>query len=173
LQGTDSFFPWKIGDSWKAFYGSAKTERIPVEFWGVGLASATDIAGPWKRDANDNPSKIEKLFIENPVVTPAPNYGWLVVYDMYDQNDPVKEGAFGWAYSKDGLNWPPGNSLLIDSVQNNWCKSVRTPMGLIDEGNGKITMFYSGYESLPNPEAMMAGNAKSTLAIGYAELEFK
>ena len=167
LQGTDSFFPWKVGKAWYALYGSAKTEIKPVEFWRVGFASAAGLAGPWKRMAETNPANIEKVFIENPIVTPAPGGGWIVVYDHQ------KEGAIGWAYSGDGLNWPEGSSLDIVSSQNDWCKNVRTPMGLIDEGNGKLTVFYTGFQSQPDYDQLMAGKAQSTLAIGYIELEFK
>lgn len=33
LQGTDSFFPWRVGKSWYAFYGSARTEVMPIEHY--------------------------------------------------------------------------------------------------------------------------------------------
>src|SRR6516164_2284158 len=38
LQGTDSFFPYLVGDRWYAFYGSAPTEKLPISLWQVGLA---------------------------------------------------------------------------------------------------------------------------------------
>ena len=167
LQGTDSFFPWKVGNIWYAFYGSAKTETQPVEYWRVGLASSASLAGKWTRIADKNPSQIEQVFIENPIVTPAPGNGWLVVYDHQ------KKGAIGWAYSKDGIIWPQGNPLSIDTTQNNWCKEVRTPLGLIDEGKGKFTLFYTGFESVPNIATLVDGNAIRPLAIGFVELEFK
>lgn len=167
LQGTDSFFPWKVGNIWYAFYGSAKTEKLPVEFWRVGFAISSSLAGKWSRMAEKNPSDIEKIFIENPIVTPAPGCGWFVVYDHQ------KKGAIGWAYSIDGINWPQGNSLMIGTPKNNWCKEFRTPLGIIDEGNGKLTMFYTGFENVPDIAGMMAGKATSSLSIGFAELEFK
>jgi hypothetical protein len=37
LQGTDSFFPWHVGERWYAMYGSARSERQPIEHWLVGL----------------------------------------------------------------------------------------------------------------------------------------
>lgn len=167
LQGTDSFFPWKVGNTWYTLYGSAKTEIKPVECWRVGFASAPGLAGPWKRIPEKSPANIEIVFIENPIVTPAPDGGWIVVYDH------LKEGTIGWAYSNDGINWPEGSSLDIVSAQSDWCKKVRTPMGLIDEGNGKLTLFYTGFQSQPDYNQLMAGKAQSTLAIGYIELEFK
>lgn len=171
LQGVDSFFPWKVGNIWYAFYGSAKTEKIPIKSWRVGFATAPAVAGPWKRMEDKNPAEIEKQMIENPIVTPAPGKGWLVVYDSDFNNQ--NRGSFGWGYSKDGVNWPQGNALVIDSAESFWCKDVRTPMGLVDEGNGKFTMFYSGFETLPDWGNLLTGGIVSTCAIGYIELEFK
>ncbi|GAI53767.1 unnamed protein product, partial [marine sediment metagenome] len=34
---------------WLAFTGSAKTEKLPMEFWGNGLALAPALTGPWIR----------------------------------------------------------------------------------------------------------------------------
>ena len=55
LQGTDSFFPYQVGNRWLGFYGSANTERKPIAHWRVGLAEAAQLAGPWKRCAGTNP----------------------------------------------------------------------------------------------------------------------
>ena len=167
LQGTDSFFPWKVGKTWYAFYGSAKTETKPIGWWRVGFCTASSLAGPWERLTGKNPAEIEKVFIENPIVTPVPDKGWLVVYDNQGK------GTFGWAHSRDGVIWPQGKSVVIDSTQNFWCKDVRTPLGLVDEGNGKYTMFYTGFESTPDWDELLAGICKSTCAIGYIELEYK
>ena len=49
LQGTDSFFPYKVGKEWAALYGSAKTESLPIKHWLVGVASAPALGGPWRR----------------------------------------------------------------------------------------------------------------------------
>ena len=45
LQGTDSFFPYRVGDRWYAFYGSAHTEKLPLSLWQVGLAKSPDHDG--------------------------------------------------------------------------------------------------------------------------------
>ena len=31
LQGTDSFFPFRAGNKWLAFMGSARTEKLPIK----------------------------------------------------------------------------------------------------------------------------------------------
>ncbi len=107
LQGTDSFFAWRVGGQWRAFYGSARTENMPIEHWLVGPAAAPALAGPWRRVREENPAPIEPRFIENPIVSPAPGGGWLVVYDS--------EGAdtIGWSYSEDGIQWEPGRRLVV------------------------------------------------------------
>jgi hypothetical protein len=92
LLGTDSFFPWRVGRQWYAFYGSARSEVMPIEHWLVGLASAPALGGPWRRLAGRSPVPLEKRFIENPIVTEAPGGGWLSVYDT-DRAD-----AIGWAF---------------------------------------------------------------------------
>jgi hypothetical protein len=69
LQGTDSFFPYPVGDIWFGMYGTAHTEKHPVTAWQLGLASAPDLAGPWKRYPQANPLPIEPVFAENPIVT--------------------------------------------------------------------------------------------------------
>ena len=62
LQGTDSFFAYQIGNLWLGFYGSANTEHKPMEHWRVGLAEASQLAGPWKRRADTNPVNLDKRF---------------------------------------------------------------------------------------------------------------
>ncbi|HEX4934696.1 MAG TPA: hypothetical protein VFV33_16010, partial [Gemmatimonadaceae bacterium] len=108
LQGTDSFFPWKVGTSWYALYGSARTHRLPIEHWLVGMAAAPALAGPWSRLPAHSPAPLEKRFIENPIVTPAPDGGWVAVYDSQAVDDGI-----GWAYSADGIRWQPGQPLVI------------------------------------------------------------
>jgi len=169
LQGTDSFFPYKVGNTWYAFHGSAKTETKPVENLLVGMAKSTtaSIAGPWKRLPELSPTTLETHFIENPIVTPAPGGGFLCVYDSegYD--------AIGWAFSKDGINWGKGNRLVIQPQSMQWAKDVRTPLGLIDNGNNRFTLFYTGFEEAPDWARLLTGKGKETCAIGRVELVFE
>ncbi len=161
LQGTDSFYPWKVGDFWYAFYGSAHTEHLPVEHWRVGLARAARLAGPWERLSRMNPVQIEKKFIENPIVIKLSGNGWLCVYDSYEPD------CIGWAYSVDGANWLPGHALRIQTRESGWANDVRTPLGLVDEGDNRYTLLYTGFEK---PGGSLAKDSKSC-AVGLVELE--
>ena len=94
LQGTDSFFPFEVGGNWYAFYGSAKVERLPIEFLGVGLAEAPKLAGPWRRRESGNPVLIHPCFTENPIVTKLGESLFLAVFDCGPgDSDKVKGGG--------------------------------------------------------------------------------
>ncbi len=124
LQGTDSFFPYQVGNRWLAFYGSANTEHLPIEHWRVGLAESTEINGPWMRCRNGNPVNLEKKFAENPIVTRLDDGTYLAVYDT-DVTDPM---AIGYTCSRDGVNWTPGKHVVIQPKGAGfWADPVRTP----------------------------------------------
>src|SRR5687768_5451988 len=111
LQGTNSFFPYRVGTQWYALYGSAKTQKLPIEYWRVGIASAPSLGGPWRRRRELNPSPIEQVFIENPIVTRLRDGRYLAVYDTSKGPD-----AIGYSVSADGIHWPPGRSLAIQTA---------------------------------------------------------
>jgi hypothetical protein len=143
-QGTDSFYPWRIGDQWYAFYGSHN--HFPQGPWQVGLASSPDLAGPWKRCEGLNPSPIEAKFIENPIVTRI-GEKFAAIYDssLDDANpDYVTDGHhIGWSMSDDGIHWPPGRRLNVQPGAANWSDDIRTPLCLIREADGTFTMLYT------------------------------
>lgn len=139
LQGTDSFFPFKAGTKWYGFYGSADTQKKPIPAWKVGLASSPQLAGPWKRLPEGNPLTIEKVFIENPVVTKLSDGTLAAVYDSSVPN------AVGYTFSRDGIHWEPGQALVVQPKgKGHWADDVRTPLGLIPEGGDNFTLFYTG-----------------------------
>lgn len=162
LQGTDSFFPYRVGEKWFALFGSARTEKLPIEHWLVGVASAPQLNGPWRRHSDLSPAEIEKKFIENPIVTRLSDGRYICVYDNQEAD------SIGYAFSDDGIHWQPGKSLAIQSEPATWSKDVRTPLGLIPEPDGTFTVFYTGFEQEPNWEGLMAGKPTSTCAIGKA-----
>lgn len=165
LQGTDSFFAWPVAGVWRAFYGSARTETKPISHWRVGPAEAPRLAGPWRREAQDNPSPIEPHFIENPIVTEAPGGGWLVVYDA-----ETPDGV-GWAYSADGVRWGRGQGLVLQPKPGEWAKEIRTPLGLVPEGGDRFTLFYTGFERAPDWSRILdTATSEATCAVGFVEL---
>ncbi len=165
LQGTDSFFPYRVEGRWNALYGSAKSQVNPIEYWKVGLASAPALAGPWKRVSKLNPVPIEKVFIENPIVTPLEGGGYLCVYDSRT------EDAIGYAYSPDGVNWEPGKPLVLQRKPGVWAKDVRTPLGLVPEGGNEFTVFYTGFEETPDWDRLFKGyGGRTKCSIGMAKV---
>jgi hypothetical protein len=168
LQGTDSFFPWRVGRRWRAFYGSARTETRPIGHWLVGPAEAESLAGPWTRVREDNPAPLEKRFIENPIVTAAEGGGFLVVYDSEGAD------AVGWGYSADGVRWDAGRRLVVQPTAGEWAKDVRTPLGLVHEGGDRYTLFYTGFEQTPDWTRMLdEAKGKETCAVGFVELRLQ
>jgi hypothetical protein len=141
---------------------------MPIQHWLVGYAKSesNSIAGPWKRQSDRNPSKLETKFIENPVVTKIAG-GYLVIYAI------LKPNTFGWAFSKDGIHWGEGRSLEIQSEPKTWTNEIRTVLGLIDEGNGKHTIFYTGFEQPPDWKRLLTGVGKETCAIGHMEVQIE
>ena len=139
LQGTDSFYPFRVGDRWYGFYGSAKTEVRPVLYWKVGLVSAPALSGPWKRLSAHNPVALDARYgVENPIVTRLSDGQYIAVFDTLGLPDRI-----GYVLSRDGLEWSSAQYLVLDKAKL-WTKDLRTPLGLIPEGDGTFTIFYSG-----------------------------
>jgi hypothetical protein len=167
LQGTDSFFPYKIGDTWCAFYGSAHTERLPISLWQVGLATAPDLAGPWTRSTQINPLKVEPRFIENPIVTRLADGTYVAVYDTKE------EKSIGYTFSSDGVHWSAGQHLIVQKGDGIWSNDVRTPLGLVEEGKDTFTLFYTGNEKIAGTHADGYGITLTPAAVGMVEVALK
>jgi hypothetical protein len=167
LQGTDSFFPYRVGDNWYTFYGSAHTEKLPISLWQVGLAKSHDLAGPWQRCTELNPSKVEKRFIENPIVTQLDDGTFVAVYDSDAPN------AIGYTFSRDGVQWSPGQQLIVQEGAGVWASEVRTPLGLIPEGKDSFTLFYTANEKVSGAEPDGNGINTTPGSMGMVEVQLK
>jgi hypothetical protein len=167
LQGTDSFFPYQVGDKWFALYGSARTEHLPIELWQVGLAEAPALIGPWARCSAMNPLPIERRFIENPIVSRLADGTYVAVYDNHVEN------SVGYAFSSDGVHWDAGRRLVVQSGSGIWASEVRTPLGLVDEGNGLFTLFYSANEKVTGASPDANGITMTPGSIGVVEVQWK
>jgi hypothetical protein len=164
LQGTDSFFPYTVGGAWYAFYGSARTESLPISLWQVGLARATQLGGPWTRLSALNPLPLEPTFIENPIVTRLSDGPLVAVYDDHRPN------SIGYSFSNDGIHWSRGQQLTVQTGSGVWASEVRTPLGLIDEGNDSYTLFYSANEKIDGAHADQNGITLTPGAVGMVEI---
>ena len=164
LQGTDSFFPYEVGSTWYALYGSARTEKLPISLWQVGLVKAPAIEGPWKRCSEMNPLQVEPTFIENPIVSRIADGGYIAVYDSHQPD------SIGYTFSSDGIHWSRGHQLKVQTGSSIWATEVRTPLGLIDEGNGRFTLFYSANEKIGGSHADANGIVLTPGSIGMVDL---
>jgi hypothetical protein len=167
LQGTDSFFPYQVGGQWYAFYGSAHTESLPISLWQVGLASAPDLTGPWKRCTALNPLHVEARFIENPIVATLKDGTYLAVYDNHEPNE------VGYSVSADGIHWSPGRHLVVQSGDHIWATEVRTPLGLVTEGADSFTLFYTANQKVSGAHADSYGVNLTPGVLGFAEVRLR
>lgn len=167
LQGTDSFFPFNVGDHWYALYGSAHTEKLPISLWQVGLATAPSLAGPWTRCTKLNPLDVEKRFIENPIVTKLDDGAYVAVYDTDAPH------AIGYTFSRDGTHWSPGQHLVVQEGSGIWASEVRTPLGLIPEGPDTFTLFYTANETVSGMSPDANGINSAPGSMGLVEVRWK
>ena len=167
LQGTDSFFPYEVGDRWFAIYGSAHTEKLPISLWQVGLARADHLAGPWTRCTEMNPLKIEQRFMENPIVTSLSDGTYVAVYDTDSPH------AIGYTFSSDGMHWSEGKELVVQEGKGTWAAEVRTPLGLIPEGEDRFTLFYTANEKISGAKTDGYGINSTPGSMGLVEVVLK
>jgi hypothetical protein len=167
LQGTDSFFPYRVGHKWYAFYGTAHTEKMPISLWQVGLTWSVSLAGPWRRCTRLNPAKIEEVFIENPIVTRLGDGSYIAVYDNQAPH------SIGYTFSKDGIHWQAGKQLIVQKGKGVWASEVRTPLGLIVEGKNSFTLFYTANQDLLGVPPDANGIKMTPGAVGLVEVKLK
>lgn len=147
LQGNTSFFPYQVGGMWYGLYGSAQTQTekhpfLPIDHnsakWNLTLAKAEKLAGPWKKLTKNGPVKFHKNFAENPIITKTDSGLYLAMID-----GGIKK--FGYSISADGLNWSKAKFIRLENHTEKWWTKMRTPLGLIHEGNNIFTVFFTAY----------------------------
>jgi hypothetical protein len=148
-QGPDSFFPYRVGEKWYAFYGGHNI--IPWSPWVVGMAMANQLEGPWCRCPELSPAPIEHHFIENPIVTKMADGRFLAVYDCAGTQETAGEyhkddRHIGYSISADGIHWGRGRRVALNSKAEWWSTDLRTPLGLIPEGNNRFTVLFTAEE---------------------------
>jgi hypothetical protein len=158
-QAVATFNPYKVGDTWYAFYDGHNYK--PKGSWPVGLASAPKLSGPWKRLSEDyNPVPIAEEFIENPQVTELSGGGYLAVFDSFGDHE------IAYSISQDGVNWTHETRIKIQSKKNLWAKSgdhaMRTPLCIIEESDGTFTVIYTALMDLEDDKFYGIGKATLT-----------
>lgn len=134
IQGDDSFFVYEANNKFYGFFGTAK-----ANFWGVGLASATTMAGPWKRCSELNPLDAKTPFVENPIVSNLDDGTYIAIFDCGWCD------GFGYILSKDGIKWSNAQLVKYEPAIKKWWSTARTPLCLIKEKDGTYTTFYTAY----------------------------
>lgn len=150
-QGVASFFPYQVGDKWYGFISGAypyeKKEDYPFggkpTKWYVGLAESNNLEGPFVRMKEINPiTSIHPRFVENPIVSQLPNGLYIAVFDGGPEWLKLPN-MIAYTLSKDGVNWSEAHYLPIDTKVKKWWHTMRTPLGLIPEGNDIYTIVYA------------------------------
>lgn len=50
----------------------------------------------------------------------------------------------GYATSADGIHWSMGDRIIVQPPgPASWSTDIRTPLGLVDEGNDIFSLFYT------------------------------
>lgn len=150
-QGVASFFPYQVGDKWYGFISGAYPYKTKEDYpfggkpthWYVGLAESDNLEGPFTRMKELNPiTSIHPRFVENPIVSKLPNGLYIAVFDGGPEwlNLP---NMIAYTLSKDGINWSEAHYLPIDTKVKKWWHTMRTPLGLIPEGDDIYTIVYA------------------------------
>ncbi|SNR43976.1 hypothetical protein SAMN04488009_1736 [Maribacter sedimenticola] len=144
-QAVATFNPYKVNDSWYAFYDGHN--YIPKGPWPVGLAKAPQLSGPWTRlPETINPIPIAEEFIENPQVTELKEGGYIAVFDSFGNQE------IAYSISKDGILWSKEQRIKIQYESNLWAEdgdhATRTPLCIIQEDDGTFTVIYTAIMKL-------------------------
>jgi hypothetical protein len=59
----------------------------------------------------------------------------------------------------------------LQPARGTWSPEVRTPLGLVDEGDGTYTVFYTGFEQAPDWTRLMESKPVNTFAVGFARVK--
>jgi len=150
-----SFFPYKIGKEWWAFYGgNSVPEHIeaagtitPNEknvFYNGLMKAEKGLTSKWVRQSKLNPVPLDSTFVENCIAIKVSPDLYITVYDG------ANEEEISYACSKDGIHWDKEQLLKIPDAPS-WIKNTRTPLGLISEGNGLYTIHFTAFDG-NNPD---------------------
>lgn len=150
-----SFYPYKIGKEWWAFYGgNSVPDQVDAtgmlnpnakNIFYAGLAkSEGGLTGKWVRQYQLNPVQIDPEFIENSLVTQVEPNLYVNLYDGANK----QELSYSW--STDGIHWKKEQLIKLPNPPE-WIKHTRTPLSLIDEGDGIYSIYFTAFDG-NNPD---------------------
>ncbi len=150
-----SFYPYKVGKEWWAFYGAnsvpeavdatGATDPNAKNIFYAGLLKATrGLTSKWARQTALNPVQMDSSFVENSIVTKVSPNLYINLYDGANKQE------LSYACSKDGIHWEKEQLLQIPNAPA-WIKNTRTPLCLINEGKGIYTIFFTAFDG-KNPD---------------------
>ena len=93
--------------------------------------------------------------------------GYVAVYDT------KADRSIGYTFSADGIHWSAGQHLVVQKGDGVWSNDVRTPLGLVEEGKDRFTLFYTGNEKVEGTHADGYGITLTPAAVGMVEVELK
>jgi len=149
-------FPYRVPDGrWVAFYGSGP--RMCCADWLVGLAAAPSPSGPFTRLPVGNPVTLLPApsgganYTENPTVYALPNgQGFVAVFDaLLKEVTTGKNQGIGFGFSLNGVDWLAEEGVAVSVApgvapgETFWAKVVRTPLGMVEEGDGSWSVFFT------------------------------
>lgn len=123
------------------------------------LAIAMAASGPWQvsnshRVAISTPSS---AYNENPVVTELDRPdGTRIFVAVFDTVQSESQG-FGMSWSEDGLHWHPGVDVPLP-------RGCRTPLGLIDEGDGLASLLFTRRFADCHNQTALPGNGADAIS---------
>jgi hypothetical protein len=151
MQDSISFpFYAPASNQWVVFYGSGP--RMCCADWLVGLAAAPAPSGPFTRLPGNPvtllPPPAGMNYTENPTAYALPNgAGFVAVFDpLFDEVHTGANNRIGFGFSLDGITWLPEEGAAVPVVAPGepfWAQVIRTPLGMVDEGDGTWSVFYT------------------------------
>jgi hypothetical protein len=128
-----SFFPYKIGNEWWAFYGgNSVPEHVEAAatinpnaknvFYNGLMKAEKGLTGKWVRQSKLSPVPMDPEFVENCISTKvAPNL-YIAVYDG------ANEKEISYSCSKDGKHWEKEQLIKIPNAPS-WIKEYKNTAG--------------------------------------------
>ena len=152
LQGVDSVSPYAANGRWFTFFGSSDTGRA-LDSWQVGLASAPELSGQWKRCSALNPLPLGH-FVENPIVAKIGD----TYVAIYDDLNPEQGQSMGYAASLDGVHWTAGKDLPLFPPE---VAHPRTPLALLPNADGTFDLFVTALSTVTPADGGKAVTAEA------------